>query len=60
MSGGDGPSGFDPSQKQSIGVIQMHGIKRSSNLDITPANGPWDNFGEGGLKHMSASVQFLK
>lgn len=27
--GGVGPNGFEPSQKQSIGVIQMQGISRS-------------------------------
>lgn len=24
---GNGPNGLEPSQKQSIGVIQMHGIR---------------------------------
>lgn len=60
MRGGWGPSGFDPSQKQSIGVIHIHGIMRSKSAETVPLKGPVPNFGAGGLKQISDKVQFLK
>ena len=59
FNGGVGPSGFDPSQKQSIGVIQMHGIIRSRSADTNAVKGPGGSVGAGGLKQMSAKVHFL-
>lgn len=59
LSGGEGPNGFAPSQKQSIGVIQMHGMIRSSNDVSNLDSGPAGNDGAGGLKQISDSVQFL-
>jgi hypothetical protein len=59
-SGGLGPNGFEPSQKQSIGVIQTHGIILSSNSLVAFTNFDLGRFGGGGLKQISARDQFLK
>lgn len=59
-SGGLGPNGFEPSQKQSIGVIQTHGIILSSNSLVAFTNFDLGRFGGGGLKQISARDQFLE
>lgn len=46
-------------QKQSIGVIQIQGMILSNIVSTAPFKLPGGNRGEGGLKQMSASVQFL-
>jgi hypothetical protein len=57
--GGKGPSGFEPSQKQSIGVIQTQGmicaIISSTSAPIESAV----EAGGGGLKHISLKNQVL-
>lgn len=57
--GGVGPNGFEPSQKQSTGVIHMQGTIRSSKAETNPVRGPGGRVGAGGLKQISANVQFL-
>lgn len=59
LRGGEGPRGLEPSQKQSIGVIHIHGIIRSKRVETNVVRGPWGKLGAGGLKQISANVQFL-
>lgn len=59
-TGGCGPIAFDPSQKQSIGVIKTHGTIRSTTAAKLFANELSSISGLGGLKHISDNVQLLK
>ena len=59
-NGGNGPSGLEPSQKQSIGVIQTQGMIWATISSMIWASTSLEVAGGGGLKQMSDKYHDLE